>query len=93
MGFILKTGFWFGIVLLFLPVGKKTMSGTRQLAETSAQSLVDSAQSAARFCLDKPEVCEATARSTKLAGEYATLAAKKINEKAQKQELAEDQAE
>lgn len=80
MGFIFKAGFWFGIVLLFLPVGTKNMRGTRQLAETSAKSLVDTAHSAARFCMDKPEVCEATARTTQLAGDYVTLAANKISE-------------
>lgn len=78
MGFLLKAGFWFGIVLLFLPKNPDALSKQRQLAQDSARSLIEAAENAAQFCQEQPKICETANQSSKLASTYISLASEQL---------------
>ncbi len=84
MGFLFKAGFWFAIVLLFLPKNPETLRDQRELAQSSARSLIKVANDAAQFCTDQPAVCQAASQTSALATEYLNLATEKITEKEEK---------
>ncbi|PHR60938.1 MAG: hypothetical protein COA47_06985 [Robiginitomaculum sp.] len=84
MGFLLKAGFWFGVVLLFLPKHPGALQTQRDAAQVSAQSLIDVAEQAAQFCKDQPSICNAASETSKLATSYLNTAADELNSKALK---------
>ncbi len=78
MGFILKSGFWFSVVLLFLPENPETLQVQRELAQNSARGLIEITENTLAFCKDRPMLCEAALQSSKAAGEYVNMAADEL---------------
>lgn len=78
MGFIFKAGFWFGVVLLFLPKNPDTLHDQRQIAQDSARSLIEAANSVAKICDSQPKICKTAAETSKLATTYINLASNSL---------------
>jgi len=84
VGFLFKAGFWFTIVLLFLPENPHALQGQREFAQNSARSMIDMANGAAKFCEDRPEICKSASDTSKIATEYLNLAADSIAKQPEK---------
>ena len=85
MGFIIKSFFWVGIVILFLPRDpaelKAPVTAANRVAAHPAKALVALASAGAGFCQTRPEVCESAMLTTAasrdiLSGTAKTIAAK-----------------
>ena len=79
MGFIFKAGFWFGVVLLFLPKDSDTLHDQRQIAQDSARSLIKATNSVVKICDSQPDVCKTASETSKLATTYINLASNSFN--------------
>lgn len=57
---LLKAGFWFGLVLYFLPLGEETKAPLRELTTVDAVLAASNAASEIRaFCTRRPDLCDA----------------------------------
>ncbi|MBL4618287.1 MAG: hypothetical protein JKY46_11390 [Robiginitomaculum sp.] len=79
VGFIFKAGFWFGVVLLFLPKNPDTLQDQRQIAQDSARSLIEVANSVVKICDSQPDICKTASETSKLATTYINLASDSLN--------------
>jgi Family of unknown function (DUF5330) len=80
MRFLLRTAFWFGIVMLLLPAFRSSDSGKRDTAPVGA---VDAASAATatfsdmlQFCARQPSACAVGAQVAAAAGQRAQAGAK-----------------
>ncbi|VAV90707.1 hypothetical protein MNBD_ALPHA06-639 [hydrothermal vent metagenome] len=85
MGFLLKAGFWFAVVLFFLPENSENLRAQREMAQSSARNLIEAVETAARFCQDQAALCETASQTSKLASSYVTVAADEITKRKQSQ--------
>ena len=84
MWFLLKAGFWFGVVLLFLPENPDALRAQRDLAQSSARSIIETVEATAQFCEVQPQICQSASEGTKLASSYITLAAEELAKRNEK---------
>jgi hypothetical protein len=78
VGFLLKAGFWFSIVLLFLPENPNTLHMRQQMSQGTAQDIINAAETSMRFCKDQPEICKSAAETSKAASGYIALATEQM---------------
>jgi len=67
VGFIFKSLFWVGIVLLFLPRDPSALKSFAKtpsnMARISTSAVVDAASAGAGFCQARPEICESAVQT------------------------------
>lgn len=57
---LLKVGFWFGLVLYFLPLGEETKAPLREFSTVDAIIAANNAaDEIGAFCSRRPDLCEA----------------------------------
>ena len=80
MWFLIKTTFWVGLVLLFLPFGDEPLEGNQSSASRAdmlhaAQGLVTDVSG---ICARSPEVCSVGGEALRIVGQKAKYGAKSV---------------